>query len=77
VKETLVNGDLPKEALTLEAEKPSSGTADNTVPNVTNIAPNNISAPVNNDQNPNPEILVGTNNSTNVVQEVNGYANIP
>jgi len=47
VKETLVNGDVPKEALTLEAEKPSSGTADNTVPIVANLVQNVV--PVNND----------------------------
>jgi len=47
VKETLVNGDVPKEALTLEAEKPSSGTVDNTVPIVANLVQNVV--PVNND----------------------------
>lgn len=37
--ETLAIPEQPKEALTLEAEKPSSGTADNTVPNVPVAAP--------------------------------------
>jgi len=46
VKETLVNGVLPMEALTLEAEKPSSGTADNTVSNIVNAVQNAV--PVNN-----------------------------
>jgi len=57
VKETLVNGDVPKEALTLEAEKPSSGTADNTVPIVANLVQNVM--PVNNDLlEDNPENIV-------------------
>ena len=52
VKVDLGIEEQPKEALTLEAEKPSSGTAENTAANVGNTvtltAP--IPAPVNNDE---------------------------
>ena len=48
VKLDLSNEEQPKEALTLEAEKPSSGTAENTAANVGISAP--IPAPVNNDE---------------------------
>ena len=39
MKETPAIASQPKEALTLEAEKPSSGTADNTVPTALIAAP--------------------------------------
>ena len=48
VKVDLDDEEAPKEALTLEAEKPSSGTAENTAANLGIPVPNPVS--VNNDE---------------------------